>query len=195
MRDIAWRIRTRANGTIIADGLVDSFPQYQRGETTTLRFLFRSGSSYGATAAGDDGWTYGNDPATSDGGDDHGATWGGQHGALFGPADKSNDDVERYRQLREYLDWAGASATGESYASVPWYREQLPSRADVASEVVAIEPPPALANELPGLWGLIVGGSDDSQRPGATIVSLDVLVLAERDEYDDHSALESDLAA
>jgi hypothetical protein len=183
MVDTSWRIRTKANGEIIADALVESMPQYRRGEQTSMTFLFARGT-YGATG---DGWTYGGT---------EGATWGGANGAVFGAADETNAHIERYRQLREYLDWAGAVAFGRSLDRVPWYREQLPARANVSSEVVALEPSPDLEDRVPGLWALIVGGRDETTLPGADHrITLDVIVLAELDEYADHTAVENDLSA
>lgn len=191
MPDVHWTVQTKNNGVIIADAMLGELPSYTRGDRTTVTLLF-DGSTFGARSA--TGFTFGNDPVTNNGGTDTAATWGGANGATYGGV--VDDETERYRQLRDFGDYAGAAATGTSQTHVPWYREQLPSSAPVDSEVVALEPAPAIADTVPGFWGLIVDVTDET-RPTLTghTLALELVVLAERGEYADHTALENDLAA
>lgn len=147
MPDVTWTIRTKSNGDITADGLLEGPPSsYGRAEEVSLPFRF------------------------------------------------ANSNEAAYESLRDYLDYAGASATGETVTHVPWYREQLPGRASVDSEVVAIIPSTDI--DLPGLWGLIVGGEDQTNAPMTNhVIVLDLFVLAEFSEYADHAAVEQDLSA
>lgn len=100
----------------------------------------------------------------------------------------------RYRDARAYIDYANESTVrrGTTSRGVPWYREYLPSRADVGSLAVPIEP--AADTEISGIWGLVVGGEDQSQPSTARrVLDIEVFVLAERDEYADRDALAADL--
>jgi hypothetical protein len=92
-----------------------------------------------------------------------------------------------YRALRQHLDYAGAVTTGASVTGVPWYREQLPGRAAVTEQLVAVVPSRALRSrfEVRGVWGVIVDGSDETlPTVTARALDLELYVLAEYVEYD-----------
>jgi hypothetical protein len=107
-------------------------------------------------------------------------------------------DADDYRAARQFLDWAGANATGTAVNSVPWYREQLPPRADIDSTLVALVPSADLqdGNRVRGVWGVITGG-EDGTLPSLTgyEVTFEVFVLAEYDEYADRAAVKSEFEA
>jgi hypothetical protein len=176
--DISWRIRTEAFGDVISDALLDEVPEYRRGESRSFTFAFDPGTY----SIGSGGFRYGN------------ALWGGE----VYDGGTGDGAFDRYRAAREYLDWAGANATGTTITSVPWYREQLPSRADIDSTLVALVPSVDLRDEhrVPGLWGVITGGSDGTL-PSLTgfEVTLEVFVLAELREYDDRAAVKTEFEA
>lgn len=172
-----WRIRTKNSGVIVADYAVDdSIPEYARGESMTMTFKFNDGTF-----------------AYSEG---VGAKWGRAEWGRFqyASADVSRSAVSRYRALRDFGDFADAAAYGMDRDHIPWYREQLPSSAPYDSQVVALEPGRDLS-VLPGLWALIIGVTDQSSPTLAYHkIELELWVLAERDEYADHAAVEAALA-
>jgi len=113
---------------------------------------------------------------------------------LFQPETTS---TTAYGAMLDYLDFADAADYGLTEANIPWYREQVPSRADVDSLVVQIEPSSDLSSlDVPGFWGLVTGGEDSRE----TSVSheqlvLELYVLADAAQYADHTAIENDLSA
>jgi hypothetical protein len=99
--------------------------------------------------------------------------------------------------MLDYLDFADAADYGLTEANVPWYREQLPARADVDSLVVQLEPSTELSSyDVPGFWGLVTGGDDSRETTlSQERLVLELFVLADSDQYTDHTAIETDLAA
>lgn len=146
MADYSWTIRTKSNGDIVADGLLQGPPTYTRAGETPLDLRFNSSRQ------------------------------------------------AAYEQLRDYVDWAGKSDTGQTVTNLPWYRDTVPDRAPIDSLVIAAIPADGI--DLPGLWGVIVAGEDASNAPMTNLVlSFDVFVLAEFDEYADHVAVADEFSA
>jgi len=113
---------------------------------------------------------------------------------LFRPETSSSS---AYSGMLEYLDFADAADYGLTEANVPWYREQLPARADVESLVVQLEPSTELSSyDVPGFWGLVTGGDDSRETTlSQERLVLELVVLADADQYTDHTDIENDLAA
>lgn len=180
----AWRLTDGKDGQvyILADALSSEMPNYTRGGSVTLNFLFQQGGRYDSAR----GLTYGDDDATSER-ESTGATYGGTQGAAYGTAG-GYTAVGRYEAAREYLDYAGTVRSGTSLDGVPYYRESV-SAASVSSHVLAFEP---LADipALNGFWGVVSGGDDPTADPPAMYeLKFEVFVLAERDEYESRSAV------
>jgi len=113
---------------------------------------------------------------------------------LFRPETSSSS---AYSGMLEYLDWADAADYGLTEVNVPWYREQLPARAAVDSLVVQLEPSTELSSyDVPGFWGLVTGGDDSRETTlSQERLVLELVVLADADQYTDHTDIENDLAA
>lgn len=182
--DLTWRIDTdRADGGIIANGVEEDMPEYQRGGDLTLTFLFWDD----AGMTGQAGLLFG-DP-------DHGGTFGGDHGGTFGVDDDQGTHMDRYREARQFLDYAGSATVKQAMNGKPHYVERLPADAPVDSLVVAVEPGPGL-EATNGFWGVVMGG-DDSTRfvRDMAALQIDFKVLAERDDYLTRSDIEADLGS
>jgi hypothetical protein len=113
---------------------------------------------------------------------------------LFRPETTSSS---AYSGMLDFLDFADAADYGLTEANVPWYREQLPARADVDSLVVQLDPSTELSSyDVPGFWGLVTGGDDSRESTlSQERLVLELFVLAAADQYTDHTAIETDLAA
>lgn len=169
---------------ILADALSSDMPNYQRGGSVTLNFLFQEGGRYDAER----GMTYGNEDVPEDAGT--GGTYGGAPPSAAGGTYGTAGDytaVGRYEAAREYLDYAGTVRTGTSLDGTPYYRESAGQ--SVNSHVLAFEP---LADipALNGFWGIVAGGDDPTADPPAMYeLEFEVFVLAERSEYESRSAV------
>lgn len=136
------------------------------------------------------------DPASGDGesamilGGPEGRTLGGPRGGTLGGA--TLDGLTRYHRLRQYLEYAGEADYGTGLGGTVFVREHPLEAWPVDSHIVAVEPGPGVAH-TEAFWGLITGGSDDSQvvgdRQGVFRLTLEVVRLADRDEYDDRAEL------
>lgn len=189
MPQTTWTIHERTD-TFTADALTADWPTVTRGETVTLRFWFDSDNT-DDTLLVEDGESY-----TVGAGDtetyqrvivEDGGTL-----TVNGTLNATEDGLFR---LLQYLDWAGAVATGQGENHVPWYRDQLPG-GYVPTLALGFEPHGDLQERsVTGLWGVVVGGSDERNAPLTNWqVELDVFVLAEFREYSDHSAVEAALS-
>lgn len=178
MTDLVWRIDTeRDDGGVITNGLEGAMPNYTRGQRVTLSFMFWD-EAVGTYASGA---TFG--PAD-------GATFGGDAGATFGSIDVANH-VERYLAARDYLDYAGAASVNHDIDGQVHFQERIPSDAPVDSLVVDVVPGgDYVAGQ--GFWGVVMGGKDPTTNPlDFCRLDLDIVVLAERDDY----ATKADLRA
>lgn len=103
---------------------------------------------------------------------------------------------ERYRTLKDYLNYAGYAVAERTEAGV-YFREDGYSRSPINTLLVSIQPH-ADIEEARGVWGIITGGSDSTEVFGAQArIDMDVFVLAEYDDYatetDVRNAFESTL--
>lgn len=104
--------------------------------------------------------------------------------------------VERFREVREVLDMAGRYVTYETLQGEVMYRNQASS----GDPLVSIQPPGSMAT-IGGVWGLAEGGADTSPNDAsvsggaALLLDLDVLRLADYDEYADRADAQAALEA
>lgn len=104
------------------------------------------------------------------------------------------DYRERYTSVRDRLRHAGQFVVKRRMDGTPRWHEQTPRDADPL--LVKLEPGDHQDVEEPtsGVWGLIEGGSTRppvGRSPG--FVTLDVLVVAELDDYASRRELEAEL--
>lgn len=172
-----WEVHTKANKSITPDAITGDWNNLTRGERTRFRFWFDADTSTSTSAA------YGS------------AVYGDtSYGASTAELESKYTE---WLQLQDFLDYSDAAAYGTSQNHRPWYREQLPADATVASIVLGIEPTQDLKDRgITGVWGIVVSGSD---LRNSTLtnwqIDLELFVLSEFSEYSDHADIESDLAA
>jgi len=100
----------------------------------------------------------------------------------------------RYKNVREYLDYAGAVTVKETSSYEPAFFESPLTSASKPSLVVDFSPSPDISGDVPGLWGAIVGGEDTTSLPDSSAtLSLDIKVLGELSDYADRQAVKDDL--
>jgi hypothetical protein len=110
---------------------------------------------------------------------------------LFRPEVGATDHLERYRALLAFREHVGAYAAGVDVRHRPWYREQH----DRESLLVALRPP-VDSQTGRGVWGLIDDMEDETTTPARrAVVSLDLLVLADGDDYNSASEVRADFEA
>jgi len=89
----------------------------------------------------------------------------------------------RYERLVNYHDFAGATDVSVDDQRVPYYRESVPSRADITSLLVGVEPNGTIAGGA-GVWGIVSGGGERSRLfADMAVVELEIVVLAEYSEH------------
>lgn len=172
---------------ILIDGVEGDLPDYTRGEEITVEFLLwdslldRNDGSATALSGG----TFGGAG---------GMTYGGAGGGTYGVNEAPESFTDRYKDLREYGDYAGAAAHGSSANHTPWYREQLPPGAPVDTIVVQVTPGPGIETAN-GFWGLILETTDNTAlMENYARITFRFKMLAEASEYATHSDIENDLA-
>lgn len=107
--------------------------------------------------------------------------------------DDTDDHIDRYRDLREYGDFAGSMSVSRSANGVPHYTERVPDSASVDTLVLDFDPGDDVT-ATDGFWGIVRRVDDPTRYPEDTArLDMSVVVLAELDEYDDLDALEDDL--
>jgi len=185
MSRVPWTVRTERRGRIEVDAL-DEWPSHQRGETFTTQLYI-----YAERGAAVGGLSPGADLGGTDGG-----TFGTTGGFTFPGVEDSDQRAIRYRRLRQFADFAGAFATGETAVNQPWFREQLPAEAPVDSLVVGLEPPADLGRDHPGVWALVQSVTDQTPPSESRyILEFELVTLAELTEYTDHAAVKAALSA
>lgn len=108
----------------------------------------------------------------------------------FAPANSSD-----YGDMQDQLEFTDPVWTGVNLSGVPWVKEDLPARAPVSTQIFEITPGSDI-QDVDAFWGVITGGSDDSQPARADKrVSVDVVFLADGSEYADRTTLKNDLGA
>jgi len=168
MTDPTWTIHG-ADYDVIVDGLLSEFIDRRRGESVSLLFEVRRRSGNRTATGGQYGSAEGFQYSSTD---RSGAQYSGR-AATVAAAE------ERYGRLVNYHDFAGATDAGVDDKQVPYYRESVPSRADISSLVIGIEPNGDIAPAA-GVWGVVTGGGERSRLFGDSArVELDILVLGE----------------
>lgn len=174
----AWRVTDGTDGEvqIFPNALIGEVPDVRPGKEITLTYAFiegrlgvnTAGGQYGANTQAVEGTRY----ATLDASD---------AGALYG-ATTTVPGVESYSRLKRYPT-TGTVAVGTALDGEPYYRETLPSDAEITSRVLQFEPFADL-DGITGLWGLVSGYEDVSANvPAFYELELDVYVLAESGDY------------
>jgi hypothetical protein len=101
----------------------------------------------------------------------------------------------RYSTVREFVKYADRADYGRTLDGTAWYREELPAGAPISSLAVPVEPETVdSAGVFEGIWGLVVGGDDPNQLADRLRLDVELVVLANRSEYSDRTALETALA-
>lgn len=190
MVSTGWTIHRKSGENITPDALTADWPTATRGQTMTMRYWFDADDTEEILYV----------PAGSSETIASGETVTRQEAIIDGTLTVDgtlNITSDGLWTLLQFLDYANAAAYGLSVDSVPWYRDQLPGRADVSSLVLGFEPDESLIDRtISGLWGLVVGGRD--LRNSAITnwqLELEVFVLGEWLDYADHSEIENDLQA
>lgn len=106
------------------------------------------------------------------------------------------EDTTRYETIRDYVD----SATGQHLywgytAAGVWVAERDVNK-PVSSHIVTLEPTGSQPSEYRGYWIGILGGeivSRPSADSGHNTIELEVVVLADINDYDTVDALKNDL--
>lgn len=100
--------------------------------------------------------------------------------------------------LENLLDFdrhAGSYALRTTLNNTAKYKQQLPTKSNVDSLVIALEPAQSLQDEdIVGKWGLISNVTDNRTRALTNpIITVEIDILADLSEYSDHTAIENDL--
>lgn len=118
--------------------------------------------------------------------------YGTDYGSSYGTAGATG--VDEYDAMVDRLAFVSTAHTGLSNDGVPWVVEDLPSRAPVSSQVLEVVPG-ADVQDIDAFWGVLVGGDDSSRPPrGLRTMTVELVFLADGDEYASRTALKNDLA-
>lgn len=106
---------------------------------------------------------------------------------FFDEGPGAGDHLDRYRTLREFVEWSNPNRTETWLSSVggPGYQERVPSAASFDTFVVGIEAG-ADVHDPPDVWALVVGAEDASVIAGdrdMRVLLLDVFVLADLADF------------
>lgn len=115
---------------------------------------------------------------------------------LFYESGESTGHETRHENLLEYIEYANGPPvkTGISYHGVPYYREDVPSRASISTFVVDVVTGSGVG--LESFWGVIVGGEDTRPTAGEMRrLRLDVFVLAKHSEYDTKADVQAEFGS
>lgn len=146
-----------ADDTIVVNGELSNYPNTTFGETSTFEFYIRD------VGGGDSGY-----------GIDYGSEYGNH---LYRSAE------ERYQTLKDYLNYAGYSVAERTQRGVYFNEQSGFDRAPIDTLLISIQPHSDI-EEIRGIWGVIMGGSDSTEVFGAQArIDLEVFVLAECDDY------------
>lgn len=200
----SYTILTKNNDIVATFNSADP-NSWTRGETATFEFWFGEGDTL--TVSG----TYTVESGTAEAYEtvtvESGATLTIEANATLQTTELTNNgtvnvdgtlvisgDGELEARVRNYGDHAGSFATITTLDNTQKYSEQLPSDASVDTIVWGIRPNGELTNEnIDGIWG-IIESFDDQRGPALNTVryQVELRILAEFNEYSDHSALETD---
>lgn len=97
---------------------------------------------------------------------------------------------QRYNQLRDRIEYADETVTvGQTIDGTPWFSETH----DREKLLVKVIPGKDLY-QVRGVWGVIVGGTDETDFPHtAASMEIELYVLARLNDYDTAGALRDDL--
>lgn len=186
-RDITWTI-----DGITADGLqTPTTPTFTRGTTITSEFLFRRIVSRSTSVDYTGGFSYGAE------GSSYGSIQYSASSRTTTTTTVTQDYSATYYEILNYLEYSGEDLVryGTTDRGKPWFRERIPDDAPVNSLVVPVEPGDDIV-DVSGHWGIILGGTDQSEPPGSSrSVELEILILAPLDEYADRDAVYADLGS
>ena len=95
----------------------------------------------------------------------------------------------------QYDEYAGKYTLMETIDSSQPYREFLPDSIGIDTNLVGIRPSNDLqSKQIDGVWGLISDISDSRNQPLTTDrITITVDILAQYDEYSNHTAVENEL--
>jgi len=205
-----FKIETKSNGLVTGRFAVNSVSEINnntRGDTASLELDFRtfqdltvaSGETYVVESGEVESW----DNIIVDGtltingtlyGNSLTLNQGGTINDTDGTLNINTGSVTGYSTLLDYDEVAGAFTTNQTLGFRFPYSEQFAS-SKVDTLLVGIEPAETLQNRnISGVWGLIEN-VEDSRNSALSInrLTIDVTILAQYDEYTDHSAVETDL--
>lgn len=101
--------------------------------------------------------------------------------------------IDRYRELRQYGDFAGSMTVNRSANGVPHYTERVPTSAAVDTLVLDFVPGTDVT-ATDGFWAIVRSVDDPTRFPEDTCrLNLSVTMLAELSEYADRAAIEAEL--
>lgn len=144
--------------TIIVEGELSNYPNTTFGEESSFEFYIRESEI--------DSRGYGLDYGSSYGGLEH------------------RTASERYQTLKQYLKYAGYSVAERTQRGVYFNEQSGFDRAPIDTLLISVQPHEDI-EEIRGIWGVIMGGSDSTEVFGAQArIDLEVFVLAEYDDYD-----------
>jgi len=114
---------------------------------------------------------------------------------IFEKDGQTTEYKTRYKNVRQYLDYAGSISIEETANYEPAIFENVPASASKPSVIVDFVPSPDISGEINGLWGAITGGEDISPSvpSGVRALSLDVVYLGELLDYTDRQAVKDEL--
>lgn len=113
---------------------------------------------------------------------------------VFTDKNRSTGYLTRYKNCREYLDYAGAVTVEEAQNYEPAVYENVPAGASKSSLIVDFVPSSDIDSHIDGLWAAITGGSDASTLPSSGArLEYEVTVLGELSDYADRTAVKNDL--
>jgi len=202
--DIYSTIHTE-NSTIIAEFTTGDLPNYTRGETTSYEFWYVTADddltvTDSVTVEADE-TTFFDDVVVESGATltVNGLLQADNINVKEGGQINGTGTVNTYGSLihilADYADFAGGYTTSTTLNSKIRFKEQTPNDMTADSILLGVEPSPKLKSKgINGVWGLVSGG-DDPRGPALTTerFTLEVEVLAEYSEYQDHAAIRNDL--
>lgn len=105
----------------------------------------------------------------------------------------TTDHVTRYKNFRQYGDYAGSANVQQSIVGTPLITERVPQSAAVDSIILDLVPG-ADVDETPGVWAVITDMTDQTRLPADMArIDVSIKILAELSEYADRQALKDDM--
>lgn len=206
-----FKIRTKSNGLLVGKFATNDPAEVNnitRGDTASFELHF---DDSGSDLVVNSNESYTVESGTVEGFDGIIVNSGGEltiNGELIGNSLTNNGTINNngtltinagtitgYDTLLEYDEFAGKYSLSETLNSEQRYKERLPTGINIDSLVLEITPSPDLQSEhIEGIWGIIENVSDD--RPSALSINritVEVQILAELEQYTDHTAVENAL--